>query len=87
MSVTYPFSDLLGAVGGFLHVALLFRSSALHLLLEGVNLSHDTNLVVLEVSPEAKQLINGRNRYKPVFGAIERCQSCPTWLKTYISVS
>ena len=87
MSVTYPFSDLLGAVGGFLHVALPFGAAALHALLEGINLSHDTVLVVLEVSPEANELINGRTRHKSVFGATRRRQSCPIRVETYISVS
>ena len=87
MSVTYPFSDLLGAIGGFLHVALPFGAAALHALLEGINLSHDTVLVVLEVSPETNELVNGQIRHMLALGASRRWQRCPMWLKTYISVS
>ena len=87
MSVTYPFSDLLGAIGGFLHVALPFGAAALHALLEGINLSHDTVLVVLEVSPKTNELVNGQIRHMLALGATRRWQSRPMWLKTYISVS
>ena len=50
VNITYPFSDLLGGVGGFLHATLSFSTSS-SLLLKFIDITENFVLVTLEVLP------------------------------------